>query len=63
MVNQPAPRYASLKHAAEYVDGSEITIRRMIARGELTKHKLGRVLRVDLNEVDAAIRSDVSRPA
>lgn len=52
----PTPRYAPLKDAASYVAGAEITIRRMIARGDLTPYRLGRVIRVDLNELDDVMR-------
>jgi hypothetical protein len=48
------PRYASLAGAGEYADINPKTIRRLIARGELTGYRLGtRVLRVDLNELDS----------
>jgi excisionase family DNA binding protein len=52
----PAPiqrRYASLAKAAEYADCNERTLRRHIASGELTGYRLGRVIRIDLNELDA----------
>ena len=43
--------------AAEYGDCSTKTIRRMIARGDLTGYRLGsRMIRVDLNELDALLR-------
>ena len=45
-------RYASLAKAAEYADCNERTLRRHIAAGELTGYRLGRVYRVDLNELD-----------
>jgi excisionase family DNA binding protein len=46
-------RYASLADAAAYVDCNERTLRRHIAAGELTGYRLGRVIRIDLNELDA----------
>jgi excisionase family DNA binding protein len=46
-------RYASLAKAAEYADCNERTLRRHIASGELTGYRLGRVIRIDLNELDA----------
>lgn len=52
----PDARYASLQDAAKYAAAAEVTIRRMIARGELTRYKVGRVLRVDLAELDEAMR-------
>jgi excisionase family DNA binding protein len=49
-------RWASLDQAAEHLDVSTATIRRMISRGELPAYRLGkRLLRVDMNEVEAAI--------
>ena len=45
-------RYVSLAKAAEYADCNERTLRRHIAAGELTGYRLGRVYRVDLNELD-----------
>jgi excisionase family DNA binding protein len=46
-------RYASLAKAAAYADCNERTLRRHIASGELTGYRLGRVIRIDLNELDA----------
>jgi excisionase family DNA binding protein len=45
-------RYASLAKAAEYADCNERTLRRHIATGELTGYRLGRNIRIDLNELD-----------
>lgn len=50
-------RYASVRDAAEYFGCSERTIRRSISAGTLTGYRIGkRLLRVDLNELDAALR-------
>lgn len=50
----PAPRWASLQRAAVYKDVSVKTIRRRIASGEITGYRHGaRLIRVDLNELDA----------
>jgi excisionase family DNA binding protein len=46
-------RYASLAKAAEYADCNKRTLRRHIASGDLTGYRLGRVIRIDLNELDA----------
>jgi excisionase family DNA binding protein len=52
-----APRYASLAAAAAYLDCNERTIRRHIASGKITGYRFGdRLIRVDLNQVDAAMR-------
>jgi excisionase family DNA binding protein len=49
-------RYAKITEAAEYIGVNPATIRAMLADGRLRAFKLGdRVLRVDLNEVDAAM--------
>lgn len=49
-------RYAKLQEVALYLNLSERTVRAMIADGRLTAYKLGdRVIRLDLNEVDAAM--------
>jgi excisionase family DNA binding protein len=49
------PRYGSLAEAAEYLGCNERTVRRYIAAGKLRGYRLGGLLRVDLNEVDAAM--------
>lgn len=52
-----ARRLARIPIAAEYADCSTKTIRRRIADGSLTGYRLGqRLIRVDLNEVDAMLR-------
>ncbi|MHA7663733.1 excisionase family DNA-binding protein [Mycolicibacterium sp. HS_4_1] len=49
-------RYASLGETAEYLGVTERTIRTWIADGRLTGYRLGpRFIRLDLNEVDAAM--------
>jgi excisionase family DNA binding protein len=52
----PTPRYVSLAHAAEYADCNERTLRRLIADGKITGFRLGRVIRIDLNELDQALK-------
>lgn len=50
-------RLVTLEDAAEYAWVSPKTIRRRIADGTLTGYRLGpRLLRVDLNELDATFR-------
>jgi len=50
-------RLASLADAAEYAACSRETIRRRISDGTLHGYRLGkRLLRVDLNEIDKALR-------
>jgi excisionase family DNA binding protein len=49
-------RYESIQSVADRLDVNPKTIRRMIARGDLTGYRLGgKVLRVDQAEVDAAM--------
>ena len=50
-------RYVKLKDAADYLDVTERTIRAMIADGRLTGYRNGtRLVRLDLNELDAAMK-------
>lgn len=52
-------RYAKINDAAEYIDVNPITIRNMIADGRLRAYRSGqRLLRVDLNELDALLAGD-----
>ena len=51
-----ARKYESLDAAAERLSVDPRTIRRMIARGEITGYRIGtKALRVDPAEVDAAL--------
>ena len=55
---RPAPprRFATLIEAADYVAVHPKTVRRWVATGRLTAYRAGpRLLRVDLNEVDAML--------
>ena len=50
-------RYVTPQQAAEYLGVTDRTIRQMIADGRLTGYRSGaRVVRLDLNEIDAAMR-------
>lgn len=50
-------KFAPLNEAAAHVGCSTKTLRRRIADGTLTGYRFGpRVLRVDLDELDAALR-------
>lgn len=55
--NSPARRrLVPLATAAEHIDCSPKTVRRFIAAGRLTGYRVGpRLLRVDLNELDAML--------
>jgi excisionase family DNA binding protein len=50
-------RYVKIAEAAEYLQVTDRTIRQMIADGRLTGYRSGtRLVRIDLNELDAAMR-------
>lgn len=52
----PARRWASKEQAADYIGVCDKTLRRYIAQGIIPAHRLGkRLIRLDLNEVDAAM--------
>ena len=55
-----SPRFAKVGAAADYAAVAPITVRRWVKRGNLTAYRAGRVLRVDLNEVDALLRPVVT---
>ncbi len=59
-IHTARPRYATIEEAAEYLSAHPITIRRMIAEGKLTRYNgySTRLLRVDLNELDAVMAGD-----
>lgn len=51
-------RYAKITEAAEYLDVHPATVRQKLASGDITGYWLGpRILRVDLNEIDAVMES------
>ena len=53
----PTRAYASIEVAADMLECSPRTVRRMIAGGEITGYRIGkRLLRVDLVEVEAQLR-------
>jgi excisionase family DNA binding protein len=50
-------RYVKIAEAADYLQVTDRTIRQMIADGRLTGYRSGtRLVRLDLNEIDAAMR-------
>lgn len=56
MASQTARHYATLKVGAEYASCSEKTLRRHIAAGRLRGYRLGRLIRIDLDELDALLQ-------
>lgn len=56
-LDRPRRRYASIPDVAEYLGVTTRTIRQMIADGRLRGYRSGtRLVRLDMNEVDAAMR-------
>ncbi|MFN8226096.1 MAG: excisionase family DNA-binding protein [Mycobacterium sp.] len=52
-----ARRYATFQQAADYLGVHPRTIRRLIAAGRLTGYRNGsRLMRVDLDEIDAQMK-------
>ncbi|MGO1226702.1 MAG: helix-turn-helix transcriptional regulator [Brachybacterium sp.] len=50
------PRWATVEGVADHLGMSTVTVRRMIAAGDLTGYRVGkRAIRIDLNEVDALL--------
>ena len=55
--SRPSRRMESLAAAAQYAGVTTMTIRRRIAAGDLTGYRFGpRLIRVDLDELDAAMQ-------
>lgn len=52
----PQRRLASIASVADYTDTSTKTVRRRIADGTFTAYRMGRLIRLDLGEVDSALR-------
>jgi excisionase family DNA binding protein len=58
-------RYITITEAAEYLQISDRTVRRLIADTELTGYRMGRsrrVIRVDLNEIDEQLMQPLNAP-
>jgi excisionase family DNA binding protein len=55
--NSTRRQYANITEAADYLQVTTRTIRQMINDGRLTGYRNGkRLVRVDLNEIDAAMQ-------
>jgi excisionase family DNA binding protein len=69
MTDTPSPqltghaRWASRADTAAHLQVSGMTVYRLTRDGILRTHKLGDTVRYDLNEVDAAMRSDAGTEA
>ena len=60
-----ARRYITIAEAADYLQISDRTVRRLIADGELTGYRMGkshRVIRVDLSEIDEELMRPLNEP-
>ena len=54
-------RYARINDAAEYLDVHPVTIRTMIDDGKIRAYRSGqRLIRVDLNELDAMLAGETN---
>ncbi|OBG38121.1 excisionase family DNA-binding protein [Mycobacterium sp. E3198] len=60
---QMTRRYITIAEAAEYLQISGHTVRRLIEDGELTGYRMGkscRLIRVDLNEIDEQLMRPIN---
>jgi excisionase family DNA binding protein len=60
-----ARRYITVAEAAEYLQISDHTVRRLIRDGELNGYRMGRsqrTIRVDLNEIDEQLMRPMNAP-
>lgn len=55
----PARRYASIATAASIYDVDYKTVRRWISRGLIHGYRIGRNVKLDLNEVDANVVKEI----
>jgi excisionase family DNA binding protein len=58
-------RYITIAEAAEYLQISDRTVRRLISDGELNGYRMGRsrrTIRVDLNEIDEHLMRPINEP-
>ncbi len=58
-------RYITIAEAAEYLQISGRTVRRLITDGELNGYRMGRsgrTIRVDLNEIDEQLMRPINEP-
>lgn len=65
MVTVVKRHYITIAEAAEYIQVTDRTIRRLIADGELTGYRVGkssRLIRVDLNEIDNELMRPMNAP-
>jgi excisionase family DNA binding protein len=53
------PRWATKDEAAQHIGVSVYTIDRLVKAGVITAHRLGRLVRFDLNEVDLLLQPSI----
>lgn len=60
-----ARRYITIAEAAEYLQISARTVRRLIRDGELNGYRIGqagRLIRFDMNEIDGQLMRPINEP-
>ena len=57
----PRPDFASFTEAGEFTGTSKYTVRRMVQRGELKAYRIGRQVRIDLNELVDVMAANAGR--
>lgn len=55
------PRWAAESLAAQHANVSPATIRRWREQGRIAAHKVGRLVRYDLNEIDQMLAASITR--
>lgn len=58
-------RYITIAEAADYLQISTRTVRRLIRDGELNGYRIGqtgRLIRVDMNEIDGQLMRPINEP-
>ncbi len=64
MAAKPVPRWATIKQTADYLAVTPRTVANMLSARTLTAYRIGaRIVRVDLNEVDAVLTNDTRETA
>lgn len=51
----PEKRFASINHGAKHIDASPRYVRYLAEEGKLTRYRIGRLIRIDLNELEALL--------
>lgn len=59
----PTPRWASINTTCAYLGVSRDTLYRMMSRGLVKKRQLGKLIRIDLNQVDRDLNPELAAAA